>query len=85
MWHDAMSWMILINQYMIRHLPIIKPKNDIKDEIVLRVDKVIQSLLKNEGIYDDSIKKIVKEIDDLIFEMYSINKEEYLIISQFIS
>jgi len=71
---------INLNQYMIRHLPIVKPDTQIRNEIVVRVDKITNFLQENDGVLDDSITQIMNEIDDFIFKLYSITKEESQII-----
>jgi len=68
---------INLNQYMIRHLPIIKPDEHLRNEIVLRVDKIIECLKNSEGKSNDIITELSKELDDFIFTLYSITKEEY--------
>ena len=72
---------INLNQYMIRHLPIIKPDERVKNEIVLRVDMIIKYMLENDGKSNDVISQIIKEIDDFIFKMYSITKQEAKLIN----
>lgn len=69
---------INLNQYMIRHLPIIDPKgkNDIVDDLIYRVDLILDSYKLTEGKLNNTIRKEEKAIDRLIFDLYSINEEE---------
>ena len=71
---------INLNQYMIRHLPIIKPDEQVRNEIVIRVDKIIHALQERKGVVNDSINQMIEEIDGIIFDLYLITKEESLII-----
>ena len=74
---------INLNQYMIRHLPIIKPDNKTKYEIIEKVDKVSKFLEESKGIAGKQVYQLLIEIDDAIYELYSItNNEKNLIISQ---
>ncbi|MFW9989425.1 MAG: class I SAM-dependent DNA methyltransferase [Candidatus Odinarchaeota archaeon] len=74
---------INLNQYMIRHLPIVIVNNKIKDIIVDKVERVHTSLLTNNHITIESVHLLLKDIDDIIFKQYSITeKEKNLIISE---
>jgi hypothetical protein len=67
---------INLNQYMIRHLPIIKADDLIKDKIVKKVD-LIKSLLRNSNGTDlDKYYQILREIDTIVFDIYSITEKE---------
>ncbi len=73
---------INLNQYMIRHLPIIKPGNNTKNKIVEKVD-VINILLQNDSIDLEKFYSVLREIDDIIFNIFSIAENEAnLIISK---
>ncbi|MFX1313384.1 MAG: Eco57I restriction-modification methylase domain-containing protein [Promethearchaeota archaeon] len=73
---------INLNQYMIRHLPIIKPKSKIKTQIANYVDEIEVDLKLHNGNYNNQINNLLKNIDDILFDLYSISKEEKeLIIS----
>ncbi|MFX1393799.1 MAG: Eco57I restriction-modification methylase domain-containing protein, partial [Promethearchaeota archaeon] len=71
---------INLNQYMIRHLPIIKPAEEIKTEIVKKVDKIINYLETNQGIANQSVYQLYREIDDIIFVLFGITNEDRQII-----
>ena len=71
---------INLNQYMIRHLPIVKAKEDVKSEIVPRVDDIIGQIKNNMGQLNDEIIKLIKELDDIIFNLYSMTEKEQSII-----
>ncbi|UCC18964.1 MAG: N-6 DNA methylase [Promethearchaeota archaeon] len=74
---------INLNQYMIRHLPIVKPDDIIKIKIVKKVDALINSLNLNNNVINSNIYQILKEIDDIIFNLYKISESErHVIISK---
>ena len=67
---------INLNQYMIRHLPIVKPNKPTKIEIVSRVEQIISYLNNNRGVANEKIYQLLREIDDLIFDLYSLTDNE---------
>jgi len=67
---------INLNQYMIRHLPLLHPRDEMKMEIVNKVDFITQELKINGGNLSKEVKEVIKKIDDLIFNIYSINAQE---------
>ncbi|MFX0005791.1 MAG: Eco57I restriction-modification methylase domain-containing protein [Promethearchaeota archaeon] len=74
---------INLNQYMIRHLPIIKLNDEIKNKIVSKVEIIDLLLLKNRKTTSDKYYQELREIDDTFFKLYSItSKEANLIISK---
>ncbi|MFW9901113.1 MAG: class I SAM-dependent DNA methyltransferase [Candidatus Thorarchaeota archaeon] len=74
---------INLNQYMIRHLPIINPDNIIKTKIVEKVEKINNLLIIKNQIFSKNIRQLLKEIDKIIFNQYSITEvEKNLIISE---
>ncbi len=75
---------INLNQYMIRHLPIMKANGDIKSQIVSHVDYITNYLEKNKGTTSKSINQNLIEIDDIIFNLYSITEDERKIIISYI-
>lgn len=77
---------INLNQYMIRHLPILKPNEDVSNKIILNVDEINQYLKNNDNKINDEIYPLFKEIDTQIFDLFNITDEERdLIISEVIS
>ncbi|MFX1567885.1 MAG: Eco57I restriction-modification methylase domain-containing protein [Promethearchaeota archaeon] len=74
---------INLNQYMIRHLPIVNSDNIIKTKIVEKVDRINNLLILKNQLFDESIYQLLKEIDNIIFTQYSITDvEKNLIISE---
>ncbi|MFX1257110.1 MAG: class I SAM-dependent DNA methyltransferase [Promethearchaeota archaeon] len=71
---------INLNQYMIRHLPIVKPVEEIKAEIIRRVDNIINHLEINNRIVYKKVYQLIREIDDIIFFLYGIKKQDCEII-----
>ena len=68
---------------MIRHLPIIKLNDEIKNKIVNKVDTIDLLLLKNNKTASEKYYQELREIDDTFFKLYSItSKEANLIISK---
>ena len=72
---------INLNQYMIRHLPIAKPNIDIKSKIVENVELINDFFEKHNGKPNENIHQLLKEIDDAIFNLYSISNNERKIIT----
>ena len=67
---------------MIRHLPILKSNDDIKAEIIKKVDKIINYLETNKGIADEIVYNPLRKIDEIIFSLYGLDDEDReLIIS----
>ena len=74
---------INLNQYMIRHLPIIKPNNKIKVDIAQKVDTISQILKDTKGIINKKCAQVLREIDNIILNLFSITEtEKRLIISK---
>lgn len=71
---------INLNQYMIRHLPIVKPNEEVKNYIASRVDLIINLLEKSRGKINDYIIKLMRTIDEKIFNLYSITETERKVI-----
>jgi predicted RNA methylase len=67
---------INLNQYMIRHLPIIKPDDSVRSDISKRVTKIINNMEENNGVLSKDIKDLIREVDDMIFNLYSITEQE---------
>ena len=65
---------------MIRHLPIIKPNKDVKLKIVKNVDLINKILEKNNGIFNESTYQVLKELDEIIYNLYSITINERMLI-----
>jgi hypothetical protein len=73
---------INLNQYMIRHLPIINAPPDSKKKISNLVQGVINSLLESKGVYKKEILFKIKEIEENIFVLYDLeNSERKMIVS----
>ena len=74
---------INLNQYMIRHFPILSVEKEIKEEISEKVDFIMMYLKNNDGKLDETIYYSIKEIDKILFESYLLTeKEQELIISK---
>jgi glutaredoxin len=71
---------INLNQYMIRHLPIIKPTEQLKQKLAENVNIINRLFKDNNGIINKNIRQVVKDSDDLIFELYSVSEAERKII-----
>jgi hypothetical protein len=71
---------INLNQYMIRHLPIVNVDNQIKVKLANKVDKIILLFKKNHNKLYEGAKQLLKEIDDTIFTLYSITENEKQVI-----
>ncbi|MFX0028761.1 MAG: class I SAM-dependent DNA methyltransferase [Candidatus Hermodarchaeota archaeon] len=71
---------INLNQYMIRHLPIVKPNEFLKREIAKKIDSIINKFETDNGVINEKICKLMKEIDDSIFNLYAISEDKKKII-----
>ncbi|MHA2036931.1 MAG: HsdM family class I SAM-dependent methyltransferase [Promethearchaeota archaeon] len=71
---------INLNQYMIRHIPIVNVDNQIKGELANKSDKVTQILQEKPYKSFKDVRSLLKEIDDIIFTSYSISNDEKKII-----
>ncbi|MHA1803647.1 MAG: Eco57I restriction-modification methylase domain-containing protein [Promethearchaeota archaeon] len=67
---------INLNQYMIRHLPIIRPDLNIKNALSSNVSSLLELHDKTKGKINSNIKKLIQENDDLIFKLYNLTDDE---------
>ncbi len=67
---------INLNQYMIRHLPILKCQKITKQDISEKVDFIIKNLEENKGLITKVIKNTIIELNSQIFDLFSINANE---------
>ncbi len=74
---------INLNQYMIRHLPIVKPDEHVRNAIITGVDKIIHALRESDGFIADFINQEKNKIDDHVFNLYSLSKEEQGLLRSF--
>jgi hypothetical protein len=70
---------INLNQYMIRHLPILRIDEKKKLEISSLVDIISSNLEKNKMLNGETIRYI-KKLNDNVFQLYSINDKERAIM-----
>ena len=77
--NNQMNTTINLNQYMIRHLPIKEPNNEIKSNISSKVDSII-SLFKQKDHNKRKVLEIQKEIDEFIMRIFLINSKEKQLI-----
>ena len=71
---------INLNQYMIRHLPVKNCGENTKEEISERVDFISNYLVDTGGKFDDTTHYSTRELDKLIFQIYSISENEQKLI-----
>lgn len=67
---------INLNQYMIRHLPIAMVDNQTKVKLAKNVDEIISLYEKNDGYLTERIENLIKNIDNIIFNLYLITENE---------
>jgi len=73
---------INLNQYMIRHLPIMNASPDQKKTLSKKVQGVISALLNSNGKLNREIINELRQIEGIIFELYELDgKEREMIIS----
>jgi hypothetical protein len=81
--NNQMNTTINLNQYMIRHLPFIEINN--KTDVCKYVDKITLNLNQSGGIFNSNIYILFKELDKLVFALYSLdNREIHEIITQIV-
>jgi hypothetical protein len=68
---------------MIRHLPIVKPDEHVRNAIIIGVDKIIRALRESDAATDDFINQEKKKIDDFFFNLYSLTQREQVILRDF--
>jgi hypothetical protein len=74
---------INLNQYMIRHLPVKNASQDQKKTLSEKVQYVINALLKSNGKLNGKIIQELKQMEDIIFELYEIDgNEREMIVSE---
>jgi len=71
---------INLNQYMIRHIPILNVNNQIKVKLAKKVDEITHLFQENLNKSYEGVKQLLKEIDDIIFTSYSISDDEKQLI-----
>ena len=67
---------INLNQYMIRHIPIIKAGNNIKSAVIERVDRITSLYKDTKGKITDNIRILTKELDNILFGLYKLTESE---------
>ncbi|NVM46198.1 MAG: N-6 DNA methylase [Candidatus Lokiarchaeota archaeon] len=71
---------INLNQYMIRHLPVLNAASEIKNKLSNLVQRVINSLIESKGIYTGDVLSTIGRIEENIFELYDLESNERNII-----
>ncbi len=74
--NNQQSTTINLNQYMIRHLPIKNASPDQKKTLSEKAQYVINALLKSNGKLNGKIINDLRQIEDIIFELYEIDGNE---------
>ncbi len=74
--NNQMNTTINLNQYMIRHLPIVEIERSGKRELAKEVDLISTALRKASGIVNQPVKRSYKAMEDIIFEYFNITNEE---------
>jgi len=73
---------INLNQYMIRHLPIKNAPSDRKKKLSEYVQRITNSLLASNGIYNEDILSNIRDVEDMIFDLYDLeNNQRDMIVS----
>lgn len=71
---------INLNQYMIRHLPIVKAEKSKKKQIADIVDLISEELSITNGELNTTLKSNFIALNDLIFRLYSLEKKRNQIL-----
>jgi hypothetical protein len=77
--NNQINTTINLNQYMIRHLPIPKPNNEVKLNLAEEIDFII-NYYKNPQKNKRQILELQNKIDNIIFRLYLITAEEKMSI-----
>ncbi|TFF86037.1 MAG: hypothetical protein EU517_01005, partial [Promethearchaeota archaeon] len=77
--NNQVNTTINLNQYMIRHLPVIAANDDTKEKLATKVDS-INSFYKQLKDKTHRIATLKEEIDTIIFQLYSISEEEKMLV-----
>ena len=72
---------INLNQYMIRHLPIVKNLNQMRLQLAESVDSINSSYKISNDVHSGEVQRYRRRIDELIFELYSLTEEEQELIT----
>jgi len=73
---------INLNQYMIRHLPIKNVDEKVKKSLSQTIDNLIPLFILAKGEINNEITLLLRDIDKIIFQSYSIsNQEQDLIVN----
>jgi len=71
---------INLNQYMIRHLPIKNVDDKVKINLSQTIDNILQLFVLTNGEINNEITLLLRDIDKIIFQRYSISKQEQSLI-----
>jgi len=71
---------INLNQYMIRHLPIMNASPDQKKTLSKKVQDVINALQNSNGKLNREIISELRQIEGIVFELYEIDGNEREVI-----
>ena len=67
---------------MIRHLPIKNAPSDRKKKLSEYVQRITNSLLASNGIYNEDILSNIRDVEDMIFDLYDLeNNQRDMIVS----
>ncbi len=67
---------INLNQYMIRHLPVKNAPSDRKKKLSELVRNITNSLQRSNGIYNEDNLSNIREVEDIIFDLYDLENNE---------
>lgn len=72
---------INLNQYMIRHLPVMDATTKIKVKLSDCVQQITNSLLDNDGFFSKEIITEIRNVDTIVFELYNLGPLEQDLIT----
>ncbi len=76
---------INLNQYMIRHLPVVIPSTTNRSYIIERVEKLHDLFRDSEGELTNEIIQVLIDLDNTVFKIYDIEASEQSLIRSLVS
>jgi hypothetical protein len=71
---------INLNQYMIRHLPIMKTSLQVRHDIAEKTTKLTCLFNENKGVLNEKIIAQIKDLNDIIFKIYEIKNDNKIFV-----
>jgi hypothetical protein len=73
---------INLNQYMIRHLPILDIELSEKELIAIKVKNITNILNKNNNRLNGKVRRDLQKIDTILMDLYSLKKDDRILMKE---